>query len=124
MTTTGEHVESAYLLGRSPTELDRLVLQARLYDPITTHALRLTGLSSGMRVLDVGCGAGDVTFAAAAIGGPTGVVTEIDAAPAALESACAGLRAGAPKPAGRGRAPSRSGRRSCPTSPLRNLWTR
>jgi ubiquinone/menaquinone biosynthesis C-methylase UbiE len=87
MTTTGEHAESAYLLGHSPTELDRLVLQARLYDPITTHALRLAGLSSGMRVLDVGCGAGDVTFAAAAIVGPTGAVTGIDAAPAALESA-------------------------------------
>lgn len=87
MTTTGERGESAYLLGHSPTELDRLVLQARLYDPITTQALRLAGLSSGMRVLDVGCGAGDVTFAAAAIVGPTGAVTGIDAAPAALELA-------------------------------------
>jgi len=87
MTTTGEHAESAYLLGHSPTELDRLVLQARLYDPITTHALRLAGLSSGMRVPDVGCGAGDVTSAAAAIVGPTGAVTGIDEAPAALESA-------------------------------------
>ncbi|MEV0908862.1 class I SAM-dependent methyltransferase [Streptomyces hokutonensis] len=87
MTTTGEHAESAYLLGHSPTELDRLVLQARLYDPITTHALRLAGLSSGMRALDVGCGAGDVTLVAAAIVGPTVAVTGIDAAPAALESA-------------------------------------
>ncbi|WP_217561288.1 class I SAM-dependent methyltransferase [Streptomyces sp. GbtcB6] len=68
-------------------EMDRLVLQARLYDPITTQALRLAGLSSGMRVLDVGCGAGDVTFAAAAIVGPTGAVTGVDAAPAALEVA-------------------------------------
>ncbi|MEV4450635.1 methyltransferase domain-containing protein [Streptomyces mirabilis] len=77
MTATGARAESAYSLGHSPTEMDRLVLQARLYDPITTQALRLAGLSSGMRVLDVGCGAGDVTFAGAGIVGPTGAVTGI-----------------------------------------------
>ncbi|MEV0910012.1 methyltransferase domain-containing protein [Streptomyces hokutonensis] len=51
------------------------------------QALRLAGLSSRMRVLDVGCGAGDVAFAAAGMVGPTGAVTRIDAAPAAPEVA-------------------------------------
>jgi ubiquinone/menaquinone biosynthesis C-methylase UbiE len=84
--------------------MDRLVLQARLYDPITTQALRLAGLSSGMRVLDVGCGAGDVTFAAAAIVGPTGAVTGIDAAPAALEVARARAARRGAEPGGEGEA--------------------
>ncbi|MFH8625935.1 class I SAM-dependent methyltransferase [Streptomyces vietnamensis] len=79
--------DSAYLLGHSPTETDRLVLQARLYDPITEQALRTAGLRPGMRVLDVGCGAGDVTFLAARIVGPEGTVVGVDAAPRALEVA-------------------------------------
>lgn len=85
--TRAARPESAYLLGHSPTETDRLVLQARLYDPITEQALRTAGLRPGMRVLDVGCGAGDVTFLAARIVGPTGSVTGVDAAPRALDVA-------------------------------------
>ncbi|MEV0850699.1 class I SAM-dependent methyltransferase, partial [Streptomyces sp. NPDC049954] len=87
MTHGSGRTDSAYLLGHSPTETDRLLLQARLYDPITEQALRLAGLRPGMRVLDVGCGAGDVTFVAAGIVGPTGAVTGIDAAEEVLEVA-------------------------------------
>ncbi|WP_327121911.1 class I SAM-dependent methyltransferase [Streptomyces sp. NBC_01341] len=87
MSRAHEQPSSDYLLGHSPTETDRLVLQARLYDPITEQVLRQAGLRPGMRVLDVGCGAGDVSFLAAEIVGPTGAVTGIDAAADVLEVA-------------------------------------
>jgi SAM-dependent methyltransferase len=47
-------------------------------DP-TEHALRVAGLCPGMRVLDVGCGPGDVSFLAAGVVGPTGAVLGVDA---------------------------------------------
>ena len=71
---------STYLLGHADAEVRRLMLQARLYDEYTEHALRLAGLRPGMRVLDVGCGPGDVSFVAARLVGPDGTVIGIDAA--------------------------------------------
>ncbi|MGB6209593.1 class I SAM-dependent methyltransferase [Mycobacterium sp.] len=71
---------STYVLGHADAEVQRLLLQARLYDPYTEQALRLAGLRSGMRVLDVGCGPGDVSFVAARLVGPEGTVLGIDAA--------------------------------------------
>ena len=71
---------STYLLGHADAEVRRLLLQARLYDPYTEQALRLAGLRPGMRVLDVGCGPGDVSFVAARLVGPQGTVIGIDAA--------------------------------------------
>lgn len=71
---------STYLLGHEDAEVRRLLLQARLYDPYTEQALRLAGLRPGMRVLDAGCGPGDVSFLAARLVGPEGSVLGIDAA--------------------------------------------
>ncbi|MFZ1164534.1 class I SAM-dependent methyltransferase [Mycobacterium sp.] len=71
---------STYLLGHEDAEVRRLLLQARLYDPYTEQALRLAGLQPGMRVLDVGCGPGDVSFVAARLVAPAGSVLGIDAA--------------------------------------------
>ena len=71
---------STYLLGHADAEVRRLLLQARLYDPYTEQAFRLAGLRPGMRVLDVGCGPGDVSFVAARLVGPEGAVLGIDAA--------------------------------------------
>ncbi|MFD0426444.1 class I SAM-dependent methyltransferase [Streptomyces parvus] len=82
----------AYLLGHAPAEMDRLLLQARLYGPVTAQALRQAGLGPGMRVLDAGCGAGDVTFLAAEAVGPNGSVTGVDTASEALDLARARLR--------------------------------
>jgi ubiquinone/menaquinone biosynthesis C-methylase UbiE len=67
-----------YALGHSETELQRLMWQAKLLRPYTERLLRLAGIGPGMRVLDVGCGAGDVTMLAAGLVGPSGSVTGID----------------------------------------------
>jgi len=78
---------STYLLGHADAEVRRLLLQARLYDDYTEQALRLAGLRPGMRVLDVGCGPGDVSFVAARLVGPQGTVIGIDAADDIIELA-------------------------------------
>jgi ubiquinone/menaquinone biosynthesis C-methylase UbiE len=67
-----------YLLGHSDAEIRRLLLQAEMLRPITERLLRRAGLREGMRVLDIGCGAGDVTMLAAAIVGRTGSVVGVD----------------------------------------------
>ncbi|MBV8930095.1 MAG: class I SAM-dependent methyltransferase [Mycobacteriaceae bacterium] len=77
---TSTPTPSAYALGHADVEMQRLLLQAHLYDHDTEHALRRAGLRPGMRVLDVGCGPGDVSFVAARLVGATGTVLGIDAA--------------------------------------------
>ena len=67
-----------YVLGHAAAELDRLVRQAAFFGDLTAHTLKLAGLGPGMRVLDVGCGAGDVSLLAASIVGPSGSVTGVD----------------------------------------------
>ncbi|MEB4208289.1 class I SAM-dependent methyltransferase [Mycobacterium sp. 94-17] len=78
---------STYVLGHADAEVQRLLLQGRLYDHYTEHALRLAGLRPGMRVLDIGSGPGDVSFVAARLVGPTGTVLGVDAAPAMVKLA-------------------------------------
>jgi SAM-dependent methyltransferase len=78
---------STYVLGHADVEVQRLLLQGRLYDDYTEHALRLAGLRPGMRVLDVGCGPGDVSFVAAKLVGPSGTVLGVDAALEMIELA-------------------------------------
>jgi len=53
---------SGYALGHSGREIGRLNEQARIFEPFTLRMLEQAGLSYGMRVLDVGSGAGDVAF--------------------------------------------------------------
>lgn len=74
----------AYALGHSDQEMDRLAVQARLIDPMTRGFFRDAGIVPGMRVLDVGSGAGDVAFLAADLVGDTGKVVGVDRASAAL----------------------------------------
>lgn len=78
---------AAYVLGHSAHELERLINQARLYEPFTAQVFRDAGITTGMRVLDVGCGSGDVSFLAARMVGPTGQVVGIDRASAAVTTA-------------------------------------
>ena len=83
----GDCATSAYVLGHSDRELERLRLQAQLIDPITRQFLIEAGIAPGMRVLDVGCGAGDVAFLAADLVGPTGQVVGVDRSAVALATA-------------------------------------
>ena len=78
-----------YVLGHASPELDRLIAQARFYGDLTEEIFRRAGVSSGMRVLDVGCGTGDVSFLAARMVGPEGFVLGIDRSPDAVALASA-----------------------------------
>ncbi|OMC54832.1 methylase [Mycobacterium sp. IS-836] len=79
--------DSTYVLGHVDAEIQRLLLQGRLHNDFTEHALRLAGLRPGMRVLDVGCGPGDVSFIAARLVGREGRVLGVDAAADVIELA-------------------------------------
>ncbi len=83
----GDPVAASYVLGHSNEELQRLTVQARLLEPITRRVLLAAGVTSGMRVLDVGSGMGDVTFLAAELVGPDGHVVGVDRAPPAVARA-------------------------------------
>jgi SAM-dependent methyltransferase len=78
-----------YMLGHDPRELQRLALQATLMDPVTRRFLLGAGLAPGMRVLDVGSGAGDVAFLTAEIVGGTGSVMGVDRSADAVATATA-----------------------------------
>src|SRR5260221_4344642 len=67
-----------YILGHSPAEIQRLMSQAVMLRPITERLLRSAGIEPGMRVLEVGCGAGDVSILASELVGSTGSVVGID----------------------------------------------
>ncbi|HEV2992066.1 MAG TPA: methyltransferase domain-containing protein, partial [Candidatus Angelobacter sp.] len=57
------------------------------------RAAAACGQNTGMRVLDVGCGSGDVAFLAADLVGPTGEVIGADCAAAAAQRATARAQA-------------------------------
>ncbi len=87
----GDH--DGYLLGHHPDELRRLGLQARLIDGVTRRFLVAAGVAPGMRVLDVGCGAGDVSFLAVDVVGDGGSVTGVDRSADAIATATAAAAA-------------------------------
>jgi SAM-dependent methyltransferase len=79
--------EVEYVLGHSSRELDRLSFQARVLAPYTRQFLIEAGLQTGMHVLDVGSGSGDVSFLAADLVGPCGRVLGADRSAEAVERA-------------------------------------
>lgn len=77
----------SYALGYSAEESRRLQLQATLLEDFLRYALHNAGLREGMRVLDIGCGVGDVSLLAGRIVGPTGSVLGVDRAESSIKSA-------------------------------------
>ena len=80
-------MDHAYVLDRGEREFDRLDLQGILYADATRRALLNAGVSQGMRVLDVGCGSGDLSRQAASLVGPDGSVLGVDIDAGSIQSA-------------------------------------
>jgi 2-polyprenyl-3-methyl-5-hydroxy-6-metoxy-1,4-benzoquinol methylase len=80
-------MQMQYVLGDTDAEHLRLVRQARLLAPFTERLFRDAGIVAGMRVLDIGCGMGDVSMLAAQLVGPSGSVVGVDRESSVLEKA-------------------------------------
>jgi SAM-dependent methyltransferase len=78
---------NTYALGSGDHEQQRLELQAAVLNEPTERCLRAAGLEPCMRVLDLGCGVGDVAMLAARIVGSGGEVVAGGRDPALLETA-------------------------------------
>jgi len=73
-----------YVMGRSDAETRRLIRQGNFQRLFTQRFLQTAGLKPGMRVLDVGSGAGDVALVAGELVGSGGSVFGTDVNPAVL----------------------------------------
>jgi len=76
-----------YALGRSAAETQRLIRQAQIYGPLTRQFFAAAGITTGMKVLDVGSGAGDVALLLADLVGPRGTVIGVEMNPTILDTA-------------------------------------
>ena len=82
-----EQEKQEYTMGRTEAETKRLMVQSQLFEEITGRFLKRCGIAPGMKVLDVGSGAGDVSLAVADIVGKDGAVVGVDMNPQILETA-------------------------------------
>jgi cyclopropane fatty-acyl-phospholipid synthase-like methyltransferase len=91
----GQQGGGDYALGYTDEERQRLIEQGELVGHFTMRLLQESGIASGMRVLDVGCGIGAVSILTAAVIGPQGSVIGVDADPVRWTSLVtgSGLRA-------------------------------
>jgi tRNA A58 N-methylase Trm61 len=65
---------SDYVFGNREEEQHRLERQAEFFNPLTERVFQAAGLRPGMRLLDLGSGAGDVAMLAARLIGSEGEV--------------------------------------------------
>ena len=68
-------------------EARRLEKQGQFLAPLTRRLFEDAGIRPGMKLLEVGCGAGDVALLLAELVGPAGAVVGVDNNPAILETA-------------------------------------
>jgi ubiquinone/menaquinone biosynthesis C-methylase UbiE len=76
-----------YTLGRTQEETRRLQLQAQVLSPSTRRLFEQAGIMAGMKVLDVGSGAGDVALLLADMIGPSGTVIGVEGNATILDTA-------------------------------------
>lgn len=81
-----------YTMGRDQEETDRLIQQSRLYDDLTCRLFNDAGIRRGMKVLDIGSGAGDVSLILAELVGPHGNVVGVDSNAEILKTARARVK--------------------------------
>jgi SAM-dependent methyltransferase len=78
---------TGYFLGSGPAELDRLRLQAKIYEEHTRWLLDRIPIHSGWRALDVACGPVGIVPLLAERVGPTGEVIGLDSDERMVENA-------------------------------------
>jgi 2-polyprenyl-3-methyl-5-hydroxy-6-metoxy-1,4-benzoquinol methylase len=83
----GRIAQAGYALERTEHELDRLTLQDELLGDSTRSLFERAGIGDGMRVLEVGSGAGDVALALAGMVGAAGSVAGVELDQATAEAA-------------------------------------
>ena len=76
-----------YAMGRTRREYARLARQGEIMKPMTRRLFTEAGIQPGMRVLDLGSGAGDVCMLLAELVGPSGKVIGLDLDDQALQHA-------------------------------------
>ncbi|MDE0084386.1 MAG: methyltransferase domain-containing protein [Candidatus Poribacteria bacterium] len=79
--------DATYTLGRTSHETTRLIEQSKIYGESTRLFCERAGIETGMRVLEIGSGAGDVAFMLAELVGTSGQIVGVDINPAILETA-------------------------------------
>ncbi|MEM2759345.1 MAG: methyltransferase domain-containing protein [Nitrososphaerales archaeon] len=67
-----------YALGNTNREVERLDIQASIFEKETTRTLRYAGIKFGMQCLDLGCGTGNTTLLLADLVGKSGKVFGLD----------------------------------------------
>ena len=67
-----------YVISGGRSGFERLRVLSRVWGDTTKSLLRSVGVGTGMRCLDVGCGAGDVSLFLASLVGPSGAVVGSD----------------------------------------------
>ena len=81
------HRDATYTLGRTSHETTRLIEQSRIYGESTQRLCKRAGITEGMRVLEIGSGAGDVALMIAELVGPTGQIVGVDVNTKILDTA-------------------------------------
>lgn len=85
--SSASNSDATYTLGRTSHETTRLIEQSKIYGESTRMFCERAGIETGMRVLEIGSGAGDVALMLAELVGTSGQVVGVDVNSTILETA-------------------------------------